>query len=204
MPPAGRAPPCTRWGASRPPDPGVTPVNENGSASGLRRLRNRFRLRASCRRRTIPRVSVRKRQSPRSFAFGTQNERLSPSGKIKTFPEGVTGKLTPRLEPPKRRSRHPSHLRKSLKRKGGGLEGGGRNFLEKVSPSPLQSYSITNAIAASVAAGMSPSAKRRTTSKAAGSCLRKASCASGVRRPSTQFTVSAPPCGERPMPRRRR
>ena len=139
MPPAGRAPPCTRWGASRPPDPGVTPVNENGSASGLRRLRNRFRLRASCRRRTIPRFSFRKRsgrssinlygQSPRSFAFGTQNERLSPSGKIKTFPEGVTGKLTPRLEPPKRRSRHPSHVGKSLKRKGGGLEGGGRKFL---------------------------------------------------------------------------
>lgn len=24
MPPAGRAPPCTRWGASRPPDPGIT------------------------------------------------------------------------------------------------------------------------------------------------------------------------------------
>ena len=90
--------------------------------------------------------------------------------------------------------------------RGRGRFGGGRgNFLQKVSPSPSNFiHSITNAFAACVAAGMFPSAKRRTTSKAAGSCLRKASCASEVSRPRTQVTVSSLPCGERPMPRRRR
>lgn len=144
--------------------------------------------------------------SPKTFDF---IESLSPELPWTTkqpdgFHLGQSRETSAKVKPSRNPARRPPRLQKSLKRKGGGLEGERRNFLKKVSPSPLQFHSITNAFAACVAAGMFPSAKRRTTSSAAGSCLRKASCASGLSRPRTQFTVSSPPCGERPMPRRRR
>ena len=177
-------------GASRPPGPGTTPVEEtvphpacagSGTVSSTGALSTPdvfyFRI-----------LIIKKQYIVKTTAFPREDRRETHAN------AQAVKKPQPRSAP----------LAKVFEEEGGGLEGGRRNFLKKVSPSPLQFHSITNAFAACVAAGMFPSTKRRTTSSAAGSCLRKASCASGLSRPRTQFTVSSPPCGERPMPRRRR
>ena len=63
---------------------------------------------------------------------------LSP---LEMKPQGrAAGKLPAGCDPPHRRSHDPPRLQKSLKRKGGGLEGGRGNFLERFR-FPLQ-YSV--------------------------------------------------------------
>ena len=120
MPPAGRAPPCTRWGASRPPDPGIT-----ADAKGFR-IQLALDTEPFCVRRLVfvgsPPFEVTVTRS--IFVINTKNPRMRYRG---TFNK-------PRHAASPQPSSAP--LTKVFEEEGGGLEGGGETFWRKF-PLPL-------------------------------------------------------------------
>ena len=114
MPPAGRAPPCTRWGASRPPDPGIT-----ADAKGFR-IQLALDTEPFCVRRLVfvgsPPFEVTVTRS--IFVINTKNPRMRCR---ETFNK-------PRHAASPQPSSAP--LTKVFDEEGGGLEGGGETSLE--------------------------------------------------------------------------
>ena len=194
-----RAPPCTRRGASRPPDPGTTPEQKSGSASGTSRARNRFLVRASCRTRGSSPTNVQPLR-PVLASCLTRGSSLSrlPTGSnsckkcAQKYEKGVTGKLPAGFGPSPRRNRHPPRLQKFFKRKWGGLVGVGVNFLYKFSPSPLQFF-----LSRPSPAWSSSGCASRTTDRAhGGPCARWSRCK--IRRPPASWRRRRPQDGACP------
>lgn len=122
MPPAGRAPPCTRWGASRPPDPGIT-----ADAKGFR-IQLALDTEPFCVRRLVfvgsPPFEVTVTRS--IFVINTKNPRMRCR---ETFNK-------PRHAASPQPSSAP--LTKVFEEEGGGLEGGGEPFSRRVPlPPPI-------------------------------------------------------------------
>lgn len=119
MPPAGRAPPCTRWGASRPPDPGIT-----ADAKGFR-IQLALDTEPFCVRRVVfvesPPFEVTVTRS--IFVINTKNPRMHCR---ETFNK-------PRHAASPQPSSAP--FTKVFEEEGGGLERGGETSLESF-PSP--------------------------------------------------------------------
>ena len=114
MPPAGRAPPCTRWGASRPPDPGIT-----ADAKGFR-IQLALDTEPFCVRRLVfvgsPPFEVMVTRS--IFVINTKNPRMRCR---ETFNK-------PRHAASPQPSSAP--FTKVFEEEGGGLERGGETSLE--------------------------------------------------------------------------
>ena len=121
MPPAGRAPPCTRWGASRPPDPGIT-----ADAKGFR-IQLALDTEPFCVRRLVfvgsPPFEVTVTRS--IFVINTKNPRMRYRGTFNKPRHAAS--LQPSSAP----------LTKVFEEEGGGLEGGGETFSRKFPPPNL-------------------------------------------------------------------
>ena len=129
MPPAGRAPPCTRWGASRPPDPGIT-----ADAKGFR-VQRKLDAEPFCVRRLVfvgsPPFKVTVTRS--IFVINTKNPRMRCR---ETFNK-------PRHAASPQPSSAP--LTKVFEEEGGGLEGEGKLSPESF-PSPSNLHFHPNSI----------------------------------------------------------
>lgn len=125
MPPAGRAPPCTRWGASRPPDPGIT-----ADAKGFR-IQLALDTEPFCVRRLVfvesPPFEVTVTRS--IFVINTKNPRMRCR---ETFNKP---RHAASPQPPS------APLTKVFEEEGGGLEGEGETFSESFPFPPPMFYS---------------------------------------------------------------
>ena len=126
MPPAGRAPPCTRWGASRPPDPGITADAKTVPHPAFAGHGTVFAS-AVLSLSEVPRL--RSRQHTFLYNYYKINQ------------ECAAGKRSTNLDMPHHRNRHPPRLQKSLKRKGEVWRGEGKLSKESF-PFPLQTSPI--------------------------------------------------------------
>ena len=130
MPPAGRAPPCTRWGASRPPDPGIT-----ADAKGFR-IQLALDTEPFCVRRVVfvesPPFEVTVTRS--IFVINTKNPRMHCR---ETFNK-------PRHAASPQPSSAP--FTKVFEEEGGGLERGGETSLERFPAPPAKLHFHPNSI----------------------------------------------------------
>ena len=130
MPPAGRAPPCTRWGASRPPDPGIT-----ADAKGFR-IQLALDTEPFCVRRLVfvgsPPFGAMVTRS--IFVINTKNPRMRCR---ETFNKP---RHAASPQPPS------APFTKVFEEEEGRFGGGRGNFLKKVSPPPSNLHFHPNSI----------------------------------------------------------